>query len=242
MTRDSGIIYRSYYEAISSLSDESQLALYKALMAYIFDGDELPLEGMDKVVFTLIKPNLDANNKRFENGKKGAEFGVLGGAPKGNQNARKVQKSTVKQPRNNPETTANQGQNNPKTTPNKDKDVDKDKELDNNNPLTPLQGGTGAFLQMISASALSEPLQEKLREWLRYKTERREGYKPQGLRSLLTTAERMAETYGEAAVAAAIDASMANNWQGIIWDRLGKQPKKQAAAPKGIDYSGECDL
>ena len=71
MTRDSGIIYRSYYEAIGSLPEASRLALYDALMAYIFDGKELPLEGVDKVIFTLIKPNLDANYKRFENGKKG---------------------------------------------------------------------------------------------------------------------------------------------------------------------------
>lgn len=228
MTRDSGIIYRSYYEAISSLSDESRLALYDALMVYIFDGKEMPLSGVDKVVFTLIKPNLDANYKRFENGKKGG---------------RPSKKRPETEPNNNlteTKTKPKANQTESKAKANKDKELDK--ELDNNNPLTPLQGGTGAFLQMISASALSETLQEKLREWLRYKTERREGYKPQGLRSLLTTAERMTEKYGEASVVAAIDASMANNWQGIIWDRLGQQPKKQTAAPKGIDYSGECDL
>ena len=43
----------------------------------------------------LVKPNLDSARRRYmasvENGKKGAEYGKLGGAPKGNQNARKKQ-------------------------------------------------------------------------------------------------------------------------------------------------------
>ena len=48
----------------------------------------------------LAKPNLDSARRRYmasvENGKKGAEYGKLGGAPKGNQNARK--KQPLKQP------------------------------------------------------------------------------------------------------------------------------------------------
>ena len=51
----------------------------------------------------LVNPNLYSDCKRYEasveNGKKGAEFGKLGGAPKGNQNARKNNpQSTPKQP------------------------------------------------------------------------------------------------------------------------------------------------
>jgi hypothetical protein len=48
----------------------------------------------------MAKPNLDSAKRRYmasvENGKKGAEYGKLGGAPKGNQNARK--KQPLKQP------------------------------------------------------------------------------------------------------------------------------------------------
>ena len=50
----------------------------------------------------MAKPNLEAARRRYdacvENGKKGAEYGELGGAPKGNQNARK--KQPLKQPLN----------------------------------------------------------------------------------------------------------------------------------------------
>lgn len=52
----------------------------------------------------LAKPNLEAARRRYEacveNGKKGAEFGKNGGAPKGNQNARK--KQPQEQPLNQP--------------------------------------------------------------------------------------------------------------------------------------------
>ena len=50
---------------------------------------------MVNIILAMARPNLDAARRRYEtsvvNGKKGAEFGKLGGAPKGNQNARKKQ-------------------------------------------------------------------------------------------------------------------------------------------------------
>jgi len=47
-------------------------------------------------MFSLIKPQLEANYKRFLNGKKGADFGKLGGRPK-----------TPKKPLDNPKLTPN---------------------------------------------------------------------------------------------------------------------------------------
>lgn len=50
--------------------------------------------------------------------------------------------------------------------------------------------------------------------WLAYKRERREAYKPAGLRSLIATAARMARKHGAAAVAHAMEAAAGNNWAG----------------------------
>lgn len=72
-------------------------------------------------------------------------------------------------------------------------------------------------------------LDAAFREWLQYKQERREGYKPTGLRSLEAQLRRQAEAHGEEAVAALIRQCMAANWKGIIFDRLDKA--KEAAAP-----------
>lgn len=99
--RDSFIFYRSFKEAIDGCSKEDQLVIYKAIANYALDRIEPELSGVAKVVWVLIKPQLDANWKRFYNGCKGAEFGVKGGAPKGNKNAYKG-KTTPKQPQVNP--------------------------------------------------------------------------------------------------------------------------------------------
>lgn len=111
--RDSFIFYRSFQEAIESCPTEDQLAIYRAISDYALNRTEPTLTGIAKVCWVLIKPQLDANWRRFENGCKGGEFGKKGGAPKGNVNALK---------QNNPKTTPIQPQNNPiaveKTTPN----------------------------------------------------------------------------------------------------------------------------
>ena len=104
MERDSFIFYRSFFEAIDGLPVENQAHIYKAISGYALNGELIELDVWENAVFKTIKSQIDANNERFLNGCKGGEYGKLGGAPKGNQNARKK-----KQPENNP-------QNNPKTT------------------------------------------------------------------------------------------------------------------------------
>ena len=101
MERESFVFYRSFYEGIKELPRDIQGEVLTAIIEYGLNGvtteNQKPIT---KAMFTLIKPQLDANNQRFENGKNG-------GAPKGNQNARK-------QPKNNQETTEKQPKNNQK--------------------------------------------------------------------------------------------------------------------------------
>lgn len=91
MHRDSFIFYRSFFEAIDEADDNSQLALYRAIVRYALNGEEPELKGMVKALWIAVKPQLDANTKRFLNG-------CRGGAPKGNTNARKQPKNNQKQP------------------------------------------------------------------------------------------------------------------------------------------------
>lgn len=82
------------------------------------------------------------------------------------------------------------------------------------------------FDSLLPNYNLSESLKQKLGEWLTYKAERNEQYKEQGLKSLLRQVENNQLAYGEQAVCALIDESMANMWKGIIFDRLKKSEKK----------------
>ena len=71
-------------------------------------------------------------------------------------------------------------------------------------------------------------LSDAVRDWINYKKERRETYKPVGLRNLLSQVEHQANEHGKQAVIDVIRLSMSNGWKGIIWDRIPK------AEPRGI--------
>ena len=72
-------------------------------------------------------------------------------------------------------------------------------------------------------------LQVKMGEWITYKTERKEQYKEQGMKSLLRQIETNCVMYGDQAICDLIDDSMANGWKGIIFDRLKQKPSRPAA-------------
>ena len=93
------------------------------------------------------------------------------------------------------------------------------------------------FEQLKDDYALGTNLKEKIREWLQYKQERKEQYKETGLKSLLKQIQNKACTYGETAVCNLIDDCMANNWKGIIWDRLNQQSTYNK--PKGDNKTAE---
>lgn len=99
--RDSMIFYRSFYEAINELPLENQGEIYSAIFDYSLNFNEPNLTGLSKTIFTLIKPQLDANNKRFENGKKG-------GRKKANVN----QNRTKSKPKVNQKETKDEANNN----------------------------------------------------------------------------------------------------------------------------------
>jgi len=75
-----------------------------------------------------------------------------------------------------------------------------------------------SYSQLVGFEENSK-LQEAVNNWLAYKQEKRQQYKPQGLKSLLSQVKNNADNYGEDAVIHAINESMASNYQGIVWDK-----------------------
>lgn len=69
--QDSFVFYRSFWEASKILSDADRIKLYDAICAYSLDNDIPNLGEMSNALFQLIRPQLDANNRRRESGKKG---------------------------------------------------------------------------------------------------------------------------------------------------------------------------
>lgn len=76
------------------------------------------------------------------------------------------------------------------------------------------------FERLLPEYAISDVMADKLREWFKYKTERKDGYKEQGMKSLLKQVANKVSVYGDTAVCNLIDECMSNGWKGIIWDKL----------------------
>ena len=103
-----------------------------------------------------------------------------------------------------------------------EKDIDREEEKKSVRETTPT-----IFKRLLPDYILSEELQAKMAEWITYKMERKEGYKEQGMKSLLRQVENNALKYGDRAVCELIELCMASGWKGIIFDKLEKQPSRQ---------------
>ncbi len=78
MTRNSFVFYRSFYDAFKTLTDEDFGKCARAVIEYALEGQEPQPGSIGCLTLGLVRPLLDKNNKRYENGCKG-------GRPNGNQ-------------------------------------------------------------------------------------------------------------------------------------------------------------
>lgn len=64
------IVYRSFFEAIKELPKENQADVWNTIFEFSLNFNEIELTGINKTIFTLIRPQLEANIKRFKSGSK----------------------------------------------------------------------------------------------------------------------------------------------------------------------------
>ena len=69
--KDSFIIYRSFYIGLQALKSKDRLQLYDAIFEYGLNSTEIDLKPLPKAMFLMIKPQLQANHRKFLNGSKG---------------------------------------------------------------------------------------------------------------------------------------------------------------------------
>ena len=202
MERTQFTFYRSFASALKRIrKDADRAKAYDAICDYALDGKEPDLSGLPDaaaIAFDLIRPVLDTSKRKSENGKRGANAKreKEDSKPKAKQ---KQASSKSKQNDSKPEANAKRGE----TSSEKEKETEKEKELENECylPLTP-------------------SLREIVKQWVTYKAERKEAYKPTGLQKLVSQIANATEKYGEKAMADVIERSMAANYQGIVFDWL----------------------
>ena len=121
-----------------------------------------------------------------------------------------------------------------------EKEIDTEEEIDINKKAA---SGTPEQPPLIDFGSLSPSMVLEIEKWLQYKKERRESYKPTGLKALITEIQNNVNRYGEQAVIDLMHTCMAANWRGIIFDKL-KHPAPQQsyqgagrrnAPPSGVD-------
>ena len=71
VNRKSFVFYDSFYQAMSYLDDKEKIQYIEAICKYSLYGIRIDMDLKIEAMFALIKPQIDANIKKRENGKKG---------------------------------------------------------------------------------------------------------------------------------------------------------------------------
>jgi len=94
--RDSIVVYRSFYEAAKALTDKEELELYRAIFEFGLEQKSVDMGPMAAAMFKLIKPQLEANHKKWQNGMRGAQATKDKWAKEGQGQGQKKAKSIPK--------------------------------------------------------------------------------------------------------------------------------------------------
>lgn len=212
--RDSYIFYGSFYEAIKEMLPDDRLRIYDAINEYALNGAMPELTGVCRAIMSLIKPQLDANRKRYENGLKGGRPRRIEAEPDDQIN----QNQTNGKPNDNQSTTKRKANNN-----------DNDNQNDNANAKEDVD----KKFQKFCLTFIEEPYRQVFEMWLQYKVDRSESYRTQ--QSIEVCYRKLLNlSGGDPQVAAdVVEQSIANNYAGLF--EL-KQGNKTRNAPEKSSY------
>lgn len=176
--RNSFVVYTDWYDYIKELeTDEERSRLFLALFEYKTTGKQpVDFKGALKIVFLMMKSALDRDSAKYEEVcEKRANGGSKGGAPKGNQNARKNNHKVDFKDKNNHKVDlvvskqpnqAKQPDNDNETDNENDNDNDNETETDNDNDVMLTEAEHDALVAMSSSSSVEKYIQ-KIVNWQR---------------------------------------------------------------------------
>lgn len=212
MARNYAALPHEYLGEMEELSDAEFGRLCRALLLYSMTGQETQLQGAERFLLRRVymqerrfQESYDViARKRSEAGKAGAE----------KRWGKKSMANAINDMANDSKAMANHSKNSYTKT-------ETDTNTETNMP--PPKGGRHRNPPVSPLRGASPELQAAFAEWLRYKSERHQTYKPTGLKTLEERVREAAAQYGDQAVIGVIRDSIANNWQGLFFDRLEKQ-------------------
>lgn len=237
------VFYRSFADALEKMEPEECKACLMSLCSYALDGEEradTPISGM---FLSLVKPQIDANTKRREAGRRGGK--ANGSTAEANGSKVKQARSKTKQTeanRSNVEANGSkpkQIEANPKQSEanaNANANVNANVKENPPTPFTVLRAGS----EELEELGLTQEVAQPMSDWIAI---RREGKRPiteTSFKYAVSRAKEAVQKYGSERVAALIRDSVASGYDGIPWDRL-KEQRASPQRPKGWDFEQKAD-
>lgn len=223
---ESFVFYRSFHEAAEGLNDEQYGKIMRLLAEYALNGTEPEeMDAVTKLAFTLMKPQIDANSRRRENGSKGGK--PKNSEPNSNQNV------TESEPNSNQNVTKAEPNSNQSVTesePNVNANVNVNANANvNNNARAREEGLETADLKVKVRKSLNEYFDtlEKLNQRPLTMAKRQNIVKK--LLSISQDEHRQLEL---------IDTAIKNGWQNVYSENSKAEAKKERF---GIQRSNDLD-
>lgn len=229
------LLYKDWKPLIDACTSEQAGDILKGIYAYVCEGEAPEFNNpLLSGFFEMIRQAIDENDSAWAEKREKAKKAIQARWEKKQAEAAEDQQEKPEQAEPDQETdhtgeiTEKAGQD-PGQTPDKprtkaDKNglnrTETDKPKEKPAALPAKVSARTVFNACLMAYPISDQLKAAVETWLKYKTERRESYKEQGLRALMKKASEAEQKYGTLAVIDTIDNSIANRYQGIIWDRL----------------------
>ena len=240
------LLYKDWKPLIDACTAEQAGDVLKGIYAYVCEGEAPEFDNpLLSGFFEMIRQAIDSNDTAWEEKREKARKAIQARWEKKQAEAAEDQKEKPEQAEpdqetdHTGETTEKAGQepgqsaDKERTEPDKTglKRTKTDKPKEKPASLPPKISARTIFNACLMAYPISTELQATMEAWLKYKTDRRESYKEQGLRALMKKASQAEQEYGTSAVIDIIEASMGNNYQGITWDRIRGRASPGKSAP-----------
>ena len=251
--KKSFVLYCDYKKHFALLPAEDQGRLLMAIFDYVETGAEPALEALPMMAFSFIRAQLERDMQKYKDTcERRAEAGRRSGEARRAKAEQNEQSGTKRTSVNFVQQNEQSGTKRTDTDNGTENDTDNgtdnvtDTDINNNRGNSPELPGKKEtahtlFKRLLPDYVLSPDLQAKMAEWVTYKTERKEPYKEQGMKTLLRQVENNSLKYGDQAVCNLIDDSMANDWKGIIFDRLQNQKNQRKPASGGYQRQTKAE-
>ena len=223
---DGFVFYASFLEALEDIPGDIFKECITVLSNYALKGEEPgEMNPYTKMFFCMAKPQIDANSKRREAGRRGGEA-----------NGKQTEANGKQTEANGKQTEAN-----PKQTEAKDKEKDKDKEKEKEKdkdsiPPTPLTG-LGKIMTItetdVETLGVEPALSKPVASWIRNRAAKGQALTEEELKSLVSMVKASTVKHGAKAVSDLIEENMASGYKGITWNKLEQRtrdaPQKSVA-------------